>query len=264
MSVFIGSKNKRVELAERKDATNLNLFSNTDKSDKFWQPLTDGDGAIDNSTQYASNVNYELIATQSVVHSWGTKASNAGVKTTQPLYFESGIYTISFLAKNHGTTDVPSYGLSLYSDYTDSRNGTPLGATRTNLTNVWQQYSITFKIAKAGTYGNWRLAHLSDDRIPGGSLYFANLKLEHGSVATPWCPALEDYAWTSDITNLQGQIQANKTDVTNLQSMITGLSTKVDSLQQNSLKIVPITQADYDALTDDQKANGMYAIGDSN
>ncbi|WP_281196424.1 pyocin knob domain-containing protein, partial [Lactobacillus acetotolerans] len=67
-------------------------------------------------------------------------------------------------------------------------------------------------------------------------------------------------AWKSDITNLQNQIQADKTDVTNLQSMITGLSTKVDSLQQNSHNIVPITQADYDALST-KDPNTIYAIG---
>jgi len=53
---------------------------------------------------------------------------------------------------------------------------------------------------------------------------------------------------------------ANSTDVTNLQSMITGLSTTVDSLQQNSHNIVPITQADYDALST-KDPNTIYAIG---
>jgi hypothetical protein len=42
--------------------------------------------------------------------------------------------------------------------------------------------------------------------------------------------------------------------------MITGLSTKVDSLQQNSHNIVPITQADYDALST-KDPNTIYAIG---
>ncbi|WP_281196442.1 phage upper tail fiber protein [Lactobacillus acetotolerans] len=96
-------------------------------------------------------------------------------------------------------------------------------------------------------------------------------------------------AWQSDITNLQTAIasagkvktvngtqpdntgnisiaipdisgKADKTDVSNLQSMITGLSTKVDSLQQNSHNIVPITQADYDALST-KDPNTIYAIG---
>jgi hypothetical protein len=79
-----------------------------------------------------------------------------------------------------------------------------------------------------------------------------------GAMFTDW----NQIAWKSDITNLQNVVngKANSTDVTNLQSMITGLSTKVDSLQQSSHKIVPITQADYDALST-KDSNTIYAIG---
>jgi predicted nucleic acid-binding Zn-ribbon protein len=107
----------------------------------------------------------------------------------------------------------------------------------------------------------------------------------NANVWTSW----NQIAWKSDITNLQTAIasagkvktvngtqpdntgnisiaipdisgKADKTDVTNLQSMITGLSTKVDSLQQSSHKIVPITQADYEALST-KDPNTIYAIG---
>ena len=65
-----------------------------------------------------------------------------------------------------------------------------------------------------------------------------------------------------ELGSLQGIVngKADETNVSNLQSMITGLSTKVDSLQQNSHKIVPITQADYDALST-KDPNTIYAIG---
>lgn len=170
----------------------VNLFCNTDKLDKFWEPSVDNNGSVDNSANYASDVNHELIATKNVFHIWGSKASDAGIKNTQRIYFEPGIYTISFLARNNGT-DRPSFKLSLYSDYSDPRGGVILGSTSTNLTNIWQRYSITFKIDQAGTYGNWRLVNWSDVQLPGGSLFFANLKLEHGPVATDWCPNYADY-----------------------------------------------------------------------
>ena len=93
----------------------------------------------------------------------------------------------------------------MYSDYTDSHGGVPLGSTSANLTNVWQQYSITFKIDQAGTYGGWRLLNWSDAQIPGGALYFANLKLERGPVATDWCPAPEEYAIKSDLDALKAK-----------------------------------------------------------
>ena len=187
----------------------VNLFRNTDKLDKFWMSFTDNNGSVDSPTNYASDVNHELIATKSVFHAWGLKASDAGVKTTQQIYFEKGVYTISFLARNNGT-DSPSFNLSLYSDYTDSHGGLPVGSTSANLTNIWQRYSITFKIDQAGTYGGWRLINWSDAQVPGGSLFFANLKLERGPVATDWCPAPEDYAMKSDVNDLRNQVQQLK------------------------------------------------------
>lgn len=185
----------------------VNLFCNTDKLDKFWEPFVDNNGSVDNPANYASDVNHELIATKNVFHIWGSKASDAGLKSTQQIYFEQGVYTISFLARNNGTYS-PSFNLSLYSDYTDSRGGIPVGSTSANLTNVWQQYSITFKIDQAGTYGGWRLINLSDAQVPGGSLFFANLKLEHGPVATDWCPNYADY-----YDDLQSQINELKSKI---------------------------------------------------
>ena len=67
----------------------------------------------------------------------------------------------------------------------------------------------------------------------------------------------EDIAWKSDIINLNNQLQAQS-------SMAYDNSTRLTKLENKGNGFVPITQADYDALTDDQKANGMYAIGDSN
>lgn len=185
----------------------VNLFCNTDKLDKFWEPFVDNNGSVDNPANYASDVNHELIATKNVFHIWGSKASDAGLKSTQQIYFEQGVYTISFLARNNGTYS-PSFNLSLYSDYTDSRGGIPVGSTSANLTNVWQQYSITFKIDQAGTYGGWRLINWSDAQVPGGSLFFANLKLEHGPVATDWCPNYADY-----YDDLQSQINELKSKI---------------------------------------------------
>lgn len=61
----------------------------------------------------------------------------------------------------------------------------------------------------------------------------------------------------ADITNLSNQLSA-------LSSTANDNSNRLTKLESKGNGFVPITQADYDALTDDQKANGMYAIGDSN
>lgn len=202
----------------------VNLFRNTDKLDKFWGPSVDNNGSVDSLANYASDANHELIATKNVFHAWGLKASDAGIKNSQQIYFEKGVYTISFLARNNGTEN-PSFNLGLYSDYTDTHGATPLGSTSANLTNVWQQYSITFKIDQAGTYGGWRLTNWSDAQIPGGSLFFANLKLERGSTATDWCPNYADYYddLQSKISGISGILPSNieqigNTDLNNLPS----------------------------------------------
>lgn len=201
-------KDKRLLTSSDTFSGGVNLFRNTDKLDKFWVPFTDNQGEADSSANYASDVNHESIATKSVFHVWGSKASDAGIKTAQQIYFEQGVYTISFLARNNGT-NLPSFSLELYSDYTDQHTRLPLGTTSANLTNIWQRYSITFRIDQAGTYGGWRLMNWSDAHIPGGSLYFANLKLERGPVATDWCPAPEDYVMKSDkVLTVKNLIQA--------------------------------------------------------
>ena len=199
----------------------VNLFRNTNKLDQFWKVLpqgSDSHGNAEEAATHATDVNHELIETESVFHTWGTQAMDVGLETTQPIYFEPGSYTISFLARNNGT-DVSSFNLQLFSDYSDKHGGTPIGTTSTELTNAWQQYSITFNIAEAGTYGNWRLANWSIAPIPGGSLFFANLKLEHGAIATDWCPNYEDYYYA--LNN-----KADKTDVAALQGRVTSLEVK--------------------------------------
>lgn len=211
MTIFIDKQ--RLLTSSDTFSGGVNLFRNTDKLDKFWGPAMDNNGSADSSANYASDVNHELIANKSVFHTWGSKASDAGIKTTQQIYFEKGVYTISFLARNNGT-DKPSFNISLYSDYTDQHTRLPLGSTSTNLTNIWQQYSITFKIDQAGTYGNWRLINWSDATIPGGSLYFANLKLERGSTATDWCPNYADYYddLNNQIVGMRGLFHIEKVD----------------------------------------------------
>lgn len=213
MSIFIDKQ--RLLTSSDTFSGGVNLFRNTDKLDKFWTPFTNNQDQADSSANYASDVNHELIATKSVFHIWGSKANQAGLKSTQQIYFEPGVYTISFLARNNGT-DFPSFNLSLYSDYTDSHGGVPLGSTSANLTNVWQRYSITFRIDQAGTYGGWRLINWSDATVPGGSLYFANLKLERGPVATDWCPNYADYYddLNNQIAGMRGLFHIEKVDKT--------------------------------------------------
>ena len=234
MSVFIGEKGKRVELAERKDATNPNLLLNSKDFSSNW--------FINNAALTSDSYNGGKVVS---THAGGDGGSAVSQQVQTP---PSQPVTWSVYAKADNAGD------KLHTELFGSG-----GRTDQAITTDWCRYIFNgaFNPTNTTVYF-WGVGGNK------GDIQIALPKLEIGNTATPWCPALEDYAWKSDITNLQNQIQtdktANKTDVTNLQSMITGLSTKVDSAAQNSLKIVPITQADYDALST-KDPNTIYAIG---
>ena len=141
---------------------------------------------FDNATNYSSDESSYLIKTAKIAHIWAGRASDA-VLESKTLHLEKGTYTISFVARVNGT-DLPSFSIGLFSSYTDSHERLPHGTTVDKLTNIWKHYSITFSLPET-TDISFRLLHYEDVLIPGGSLYFANLKLEKGPIATPWSPS---------------------------------------------------------------------------
>lgn len=177
-----------------------NLLRNTQTLAGFRSYMaTDHSGmSIENVSTHSSETNINLIRT-SIAHTWGKKMMEAGVNFGQALFLPAGTYTLSFMARCNGTPN--GRGVSLFSDYTDSHNGAPLVDTPP-LTETWQEYTGTFTIDKAGTYGNWRIVCWLNDPVPGNSLYFANIKLEAGNIATGWTPAVEDYYTQNDINDL--------------------------------------------------------------
>lgn len=205
MSIFVDKQ--RLLTSSDTLSGGVNLFRNTDKLDKFWSAFASDWGQAEKSANFASTVNHELIATKSVFHAANDSAMHATICCSQQIHLETGVYTVSFVARNN-RTNPPGFSLELFSDYTDKHGGAPLGSTRTNLTNIWQRYSITFRITEAGTYGNWRILHNADTQVAGGSLYYANLKLERGSIATEWCPNYADY-----YDDLQNQINELKKQI---------------------------------------------------
>lgn len=177
-----------------------NLLRNTQTLAGFgsYTPTNHSGMSIENISTHSSETNINLIRT-SIAHTWGTKMMDAGVGFGQALFLPAGTYTLSFMARCNGTPN--GRGVSLFSDYTDAHNGNSLVDTPP-LTETWQEYTGTFTIDKAGTYGNWRIACWLDDPVPGGSLYFANIKLEAGNIATGWTPASDDYYTQNDINDL--------------------------------------------------------------
>lgn len=184
MSIYIDNK-KLLSLPDLAGG-GVNLFRNT--YDFATWKYTTNKGNFDDSFSYQNDANYKFIQTKKVAHLWGDNATEASLHYAQPLTLKKGTYTVSFLARNNGN-NFPSFGLELYSSYTNTHGGNPHGMTKSKLSNVWSSYSITFALPEQLTLTDINLGHRGpQELIPGGSLYLANLKLEKGPAATPWSP----------------------------------------------------------------------------
>ena len=103
------------------------------------------------------------------------------------------VYTVSYMLRyypyNNGNATVV-YPFSLFGSYTSNfTGGSPLVQIG-NIVGGWYQYCLSFK-APANSRSNddnkWWFESYTDQPYPGGSLYIANIKMEEGDLATPWC-----------------------------------------------------------------------------
>lgn len=147
--------------------------------------------SIDPKSQWSSDTNINLVKTK-IAYVWGDKAKNAPLVIPGGVYLPAGTYTLSFLARTNGIDDSPIFHFGLYSDWTNNRGGAPL-ATSDAVNNKWGRHQITFSIPESYYHTTLRIQQNDDAAIPGGSIYFANLKLESGSIATDWCPSYLDF-----------------------------------------------------------------------
>lgn len=147
--------------------------------------------SIDPKNQYSSDTNINLVKTK-IAHVWGDKAKNAPLNIPGGVYLPAGTYTLSFLARTNGRDDSPVFHFGLYSNWTNNHGGAPL-ATSDAINNKWGRHQITFSIPESYYHVTFRIQQYDDAAIPGGSLYFANLKLESGSIATEWCQSYLDF-----------------------------------------------------------------------
>lgn len=147
--------------------------------------------SIDPRSNYSSDTNINLVKTK-IAHVWGDKAKNAPLVIPGGVYLPAGTYTLSFLARTNGRDNSPVFHLGLYSDWTNNHGGAPLGKSDA-VNNKWARHQITFKVPEDYYHITLRIQQYDDAGIPGESLYFANLKLEAGSIATDWCQSYLDF-----------------------------------------------------------------------
>ena len=149
-----------------------------------------GGYGIDVIADHKNEANINLVKTH-IMHIWGDVARYAPLGFSQNVFLPAGTYTLSFVARTNQAGQ-PDFHFSLYSDWTDQHDGAPLG-TSDGVNSTWGRHSLTFTVPQDHEHANLRLQQYDDATLPGSSLYFANLKLEAGSIATDWCQSYLDF-----------------------------------------------------------------------
>ena len=215
-----------IKLQNSASGGGVNLLANTLDFSGFYSSAVDANGknelSLDEKDGYYQDRNYSYIRTK-VAHVWGSNFRNAPLYFNQKIYLPAGTYTLSFLARTNGNNSNNANRISLFTSYTDEHGGQQLGDSD-YVHDFWEKHQITFSINQNYLHNNIRLQKWNEASLPGGSIYFANLKLESGSLATTWCPAPEDYATQTSFSELNQTVKGLQSTVsnnyTNLQSQI--------------------------------------------
>lgn len=187
------ANNFNIKLQDTAAGGGVNLLANTSEFNGFSSSAGNGNKngfSVDEKGNYSQDSNYSYIRTK-VAHVWGSNFKNAPLYFNQKIYLPAGTYTLSFLARTNGNNSNNANRISLFTSYTDEHGRQQLGDSD-YVHDWWEKHKITFSINENYLHSNIRLQKWSDAGLPGGSIYFANLKLESGSIATTWCPAPED------------------------------------------------------------------------
>lgn len=136
-------------------------------------------------------------------------------------------YTVSADVKGSGTT---SGGFFRYKGADSCSLGT------VTLTDTWQRISNTVHIGSV--VGQW-IFYLNNH---AGDFYVKHIKIERGSVATPWTPAPSDNATVTQVQSLTASIDglqstvANKADKSQITQLSNVIQSKVSASDFNDLK----------------------------
>ena len=202
----------------------VNLLTNTYTLHNFNNAGNAGEATgfgIESGNSHKNELNAGEISTN-VFHIYAKDLNHAPVYFGQNFTLPKGTWTLSFLVRHNGSSE-QKIRLSFYTEDCANRGWIPLGKSD-EIDNIWKRHQITFTTTQETFEQNPRLHMPTGDIVPGGSLYFANFKLESGSIATTWCPAPEDLAKQVAVTELNQTIQGLQSTVSsnyeNLQSQI--------------------------------------------
>ncbi len=187
MSIFID----RHELAERKDIVNPNLFTGSKDFTGEWISIV-------TELKDVQKDKYLDFTAIYVNWAWGGISQYIGVNKGET-------FTASAYVKAKAGSSI-SWFVALNWDGENSQK--KINAILNNYTikgtGSWQKTSITFTVLDSGEI---KPRIESDGNSP---FWIAGMKLEKGDVATPWCPAIQDYAMKSDLDALKAEIEQLK------------------------------------------------------
>lgn len=192
--------------------TNPNMFKNTKDygnlvgTNGTWYNYRYGNGYVASKTSDTSFLYTNDIKTQ--IYQFYTL--NSGAPSAAGLAYKgyikllkNHVYTVSFMLRYqpfsgtyYGQTDTDNggwiqYPLGLYGIYTGVHNNGQALVYVDKINREWQQYCISFKApadSDSTNIGWWFQSWDAGTKMyPGGSLYIANIKMEEGDLATPWC-----------------------------------------------------------------------------
>lgn len=170
----------------------VNLLTNTATLKGFNNAGNSGQGtgfSIEQKSDHINDPGGNEIKTK-VAHVYAPDTNHAPVYFGQNFTLPVGTWTLSFLARNNSNSNETN-SISFFTDDCANRGWQPLGTT--TIDNVWKKHAITFTTTKTTVEISPRVHNPENRGIPGGSLYFANFKLEAGSIATDWCQSYLDF-----------------------------------------------------------------------
>lgn len=170
-----------------------------------------------NGNQHSHEEGADLVQT-AIFHAYGPTYHNVGLAFGQNVFLAKGTYTLSFVARCNGTPT--GEHIEFFAINIDNNNQLNKLAVSDPITDKWKEYSLTFTIIEPGNYTNLRLHTDTNSPVPGGSMYYANLKLESGSIATGWTWNYDDILnakdWPVSITDIHDIVMPGIYRFTNL------------------------------------------------
>lgn len=162
---------------------NLNLLVNSLSADSF----SVSGGAIEGQQDTFPN-NTLPIKSNFGIHLWDISSS---FNYTKSIFLTKGIYVFSFLYRFNDDTGAYT---KLNYKFSVIGNEQTLGESSfPGLPDKSMKFGkIVFEVKQDTLFNSLIISKADSNKLPGGSMYFADCKLETGSIATPWSYSLED------------------------------------------------------------------------